>query len=60
MSFKMAPPLTTEQETPNCGKVSTNKFDYHSPSPVLKPVQVQGSTSKEYGEDGGAVSRNWE
>jgi len=41
--------------------VSANKFDCHSPAPVQKPVQVQGSTSKEYGEDaGGAVSRNWE
>jgi hypothetical protein len=39
--------------------VSANKFDCHSPAPVQKPVQVQGSTSKEYGEDGGAVSRNW-
>jgi pyruvate/2-oxoglutarate dehydrogenase complex dihydrolipoamide acyltransferase (E2) component len=29
--------------------------------PVQKPVQVQGSTSKEYGEDvGGEVSRKWE
>jgi len=40
--------------------VSANKFDCHSPAPVQKPVQVQGSTSNEYGEDGGAVSRNWE
>ena len=41
--------------------VSSNKFDCHSPVPVQKPVQVQGSTSKEYGEDiDGAVSRNWE
>jgi hypothetical protein len=41
--------------------VSANKFDCHSLAPVQKPVQVQGSTSKEYGEDvGGAVSRNWE
>jgi hypothetical protein len=41
--------------------VSANQFDCHSPAPVQKPVQVQGSTSKEYGEDvGGAVSRNWE
>jgi hypothetical protein len=41
--------------------VSANRFDCHSPAPVQKPVQVQGSTSKEYGEDiGGAVSRNWE
>jgi len=41
--------------------VSANKFDCPSPAPVQKPVQVQGSTSKEYGEDvGGAVSRNWE
>jgi hypothetical protein len=40
--------------------VSANKFDCHSPAPVQKPVQVQGSTSKEYGEDvGGAVLRNW-
>jgi hypothetical protein len=43
-----------------CGMVSANEFDCHSPAPVQKPVQVQGSTSKEYGEDGGAVSRNWE
>jgi len=56
----MAPPLTTEQKT-HCGIVSANKFDCHSPAPVQKPVQVQGSTSKEYGEDvGGTVSRNWE
>jgi hypothetical protein len=41
--------------------VSANKFDCHSPAPVQNPVQVDGSTSKEYGEDiGGAVSRNWE
>jgi hypothetical protein len=41
--------------------VSANEFDCHSPVPVQKPVQVQGRTSKEYGEDvGGAVSRNWE
>jgi hypothetical protein len=40
--------------------VSANIFDCHSPAPVQKPVQVQGSTSKEYGEDSGAVSRNWE
>jgi hypothetical protein len=41
--------------------VSANKFDCQSSAPVQKPVQVQGSTSKEYGEDaGGAVSRNWE
>jgi hypothetical protein len=38
--------------------VSANKCDCHSPVPVQKPLQVQGSTSKEYGEDGGeAVSR---
>ena len=48
-------------ENSNCGMVSANKFDCHSPAPVQKPVQVQGSTSKEYGEDvGGTVSRNWE
>ena len=41
--------------------VSANKFDCHCPAPVQKSVQVQGSTSKEYGEEvGGAVSRNWE
>jgi hypothetical protein len=41
--------------------VSENKLDCHSPAPVQKPVQVQGSTNKEYGEDvGGVVSRNWE
>jgi hypothetical protein len=41
--------------------VSANKFNCHSPAPVQKPVQVQGSTSKEYSEDiGGAVSHNWE
>jgi hypothetical protein len=40
--------------------VSANKFDCHSPAPVQKSVQVQGSTGKEYGEDGGAVSRSWE
>jgi hypothetical protein len=41
--------------------VSANKFDCNSPAPVQKPVQVQGSTSKEYSEDvGGAVSHNWE
>jgi hypothetical protein len=41
--------------------VSANKFDCHSPVPVQKPVQVQKSTSKEYGEDvGGEVLRNSE
>jgi len=41
--------------------VSANKFNCHSPVLIQKPVQVQGSTSKEYGEDvDGAVSRNWE
>jgi len=41
--------------------VSANKFDCHSSGLVQKPVQVQGSTSKEYGEDiGGAVLHNWE
>ena len=41
--------------------VSGNKFDCHSPAPVQNPVQVQVSTSKEYGEDvGRTVSRNWE
>jgi len=40
--------------------VSTNKFGCHSPVPFQKPVKVQGNTSKEYGEDGGAVSSNWE
>jgi len=41
--------------------VFANKFDCHSPAPVQKPVQVQESTNKEYGEDvGGAVSRKWE
>jgi len=39
---------------------SANKFDCHSPVPVQKRVQMQVSTSKEYGEDvGGAVSRYW-
>jgi hypothetical protein len=41
--------------------ICANKFDCHSPVPVQKLVQVQGSTSKEYGEDvGGAISSNWE
>ena len=41
--------------------VSANKFHCRSPVPVQKPVQVQGSTSREYGEDiGGAVLRSWE
>jgi hypothetical protein len=41
--------------------VPANKFDCHIPVTVQKPVQVQGSTSKENGEeDGGAVSRDWE
>ena len=41
--------------------VSANKFDCHSPVPVQNPVQVQVSTSTEYGEDvGGTVLRNWE
>ena len=41
--------------------VSANKSDCHSPAPVQKPIKVQGSTSREHGEDvGGAVSRNWE
>jgi hypothetical protein len=41
--------------------VFANKFDCHTPAQVQKPVQVQGSTSKEYGEDAGeAVLRNWE
>jgi hypothetical protein len=40
--------------------VFANKFDCHNPTLFQKPVQVQGSTIKEYGEDGGAVSRNWE
>ena len=56
-SFKMAPPLTTEQKTRNCVMVPAYKFYCHSPAPFQKPVQVQGSTSKEYVEDaGGAVS----
>jgi hypothetical protein len=41
--------------------VSANKFNCHSPAPVQKPVQVQGSTSMENGKDnGGALSRSWE
>jgi hypothetical protein len=41
--------------------VSANKSNCHSPALVQKPVQVQGSTSKEYGENvGGAVLHNWE
>jgi len=41
--------------------VSAYKFQCHSPAPFQKPVQVHGSTSKEYVEDtGGAVSRNIE
>ena len=48
-------------ENSNCTMVSANKFGCHSPLLVQKPVQVQGSTSKEYGDDvGGAVWRNWE
>jgi hypothetical protein len=48
-------------ENSNCGMASANKFECHSPVPVQKLVQVQGSTNKEYGEDvGGAVLRNWE
>jgi len=53
----MAPPLMTEQKTQNVEWfLQTNLI-----VTVQKPVQVQGSTSKEYGEDvGGAVSCNWE
>ena len=56
----MAPPRMTAKNS-NCGMVSANKFDGHSPAPIQKPVQVKRSTSKECGEDvGGAVSQNWE